>query len=390
MKENNPLDFFRIEDEYAEEEILVRDAVREWVRDRYFPLLEDAYEREDFPLEVAKELSELNVFGATLPQDYGCAGVSEVAYGLINQELEWGDSGLRSFVSVQSGLVMFPIFKYGTEEQKRKWLPMLASGKLIGCFGLTEPDYGSNPAGMVTRAEKVDRGWKLNGEKAWITNGSIADIAIVWAKDDDGKIRGFVVERGFEGFSAPAYEKKLSLRASVTSSLVLQNVFVPEENVLPGAIGLSSALSCLNQARYGIAWGACGSAMFCLESALKYSKERVQFGNPIGAYQLTQAKLAEMATSVTKMQILNLRLGRLKQEGKATPEMISMAKRNNVRDALKVARTARQILGANGIMLEYHVMRHMCNLESVITYEGTHEIHTLILGEALTGFPAYG
>jgi len=284
---------------------------------------------------------------------------------------------------------MYPIYRFGTPAQKDKWLPKLAKGEVIGCFGLTEPDFGSNPGGMVTRAEKVAGGWKLNGEKAWITNGSIADLAVVWAKDADGIIRGFLVEKGMEGFSAPLYERKLSLRASVTSSLVLQDVFVPEENVLPEAVGLSAALSCLNQARYGIAWGACGSAMFCFESALKYSKERIQFGKPIAAFQLTQEKLAEMATMITKMQLLNLRLGRLKDAGKATHQMISLAKRNNVRDALAIARTARQILGANGIMLEYHVMRHMCNLESVITYEGTHEIHTLILGEALTGIPAF-
>ncbi len=389
MERLNPMDILLVEEEYTEEEILIRNAVRSWVQKRYLPTIEEAYEEERFPQEVVKELAELNVFGATLPQEYGCANVSEVAYGLINQELEWGDSGLRSFVSVQSGLVMFPIFKYGTDEQKKNLLPKLARGEIIGCFGLTEPDYGSNPAGMVTRAEKVQGGWKLNGEKAWITNGSIADLAVVWAKNDEGIVLGFLVQKDFHGFSAPLYERKLSLRASVTSSLVLQDVFVPEENVLPKAVGLSAPLSCLNQARYGIAWGACGSAMFCFETALNYSKERVQFGKPIAGFQLTQDKLAESATMITKMQLLNLRLGRLKEKGKATPQMISMAKRNNVRDALVIARTARQILGANGIMLEYHVMRHMCNLESVITYEGTHEIHSLILGEALTGLPAF-
>lgn len=389
MRAINPFDMLNLQDEYSEEEILIRDSVRSWVKSRYIPLLEEAYEAERFPIEVVNEIAQLGILGATLPSRYGCANVSEVAYGLVNQELEYGDSGLRSFVSVQSALVMFPIFKFGSEEQKDKWLPRLAKAEVIGCFGLTEPDFGSNPAGMITRAQKVEGGYVLNGEKAWITNASIADLAVVWAKDDEGKIRAFLVERGFRGFTTLSYERKLSLRASVTGSLVLQDVFVPEENVLPAAVGLGAALSCLNEARYGIAWGACGSATFCFEVALNYSKQRIQFGKPIGAFQLTQAKLAEMATSIAKMQAINLRIGRLKEKGQALPQMISMAKRNNVRDALEIARSARQVLGANGIMLEYHVMRHLCNLESVITYEGTHEVHTLFLGEALTGFSAF-
>jgi glutaryl-CoA dehydrogenase len=333
-------------------------------------------------------LAELGLFGITLPQKYGCAEMNNVAYGLAMQELERGDSGLRSFVSVQSALVMYPIYTFGSEEQKDYWLPKLASGEKIGCFGLTEPDYGSNPGGMITRAEKVDGGYILNGAKMWITNGTIADVAVVWAKLD-GVVYGFLVEKGTKGFEAPEMKGKHSLKASVTSELVFQDVFVPESNLLPNSRGLKSALMCLSQARYGIAWGVVGSMMACYDSALEYAKSRKQFSKPIAAYQITQEKLVYMITEITKAQLLVLQLGRMKDKNEAKFTHISMAKRNNCEKALDIARVAREILGANGILNEYPVMRHMNNLESVKTYEGTHEMHTLIIGEDITGFAAY-
>ncbi len=374
---------------FSEEELSVRDAVRAWVEERVKPIIEDHFEAHTFPTELIPEMAELGMLGANLPTDYGCAGLKAVAYGLLMQELERGDSGLRSFASVQGALVMWPIFAYGSEEQKERYLPAMAQGELIGCFGLTEPDFGSNPAGMQTKAERREGGWVLNGAKMWITNGTIADVALVWARCDDGKVRGFLVEKGSEGFSAPEQKRKMSLRASVTSELVLRDVFVPDERVLPGVEGMKGPLSCLTQARYGIAWGVLGSAMECFHTALEYAKTRVQFSLPIAAYQLIQEKLADMATEITKGQLLALQLGRLKEQGRATFQQVSLAKRNNVAMALEVARTSRAILGASGITLEYPIMRHMLNLESVYTYEGTHEIHTLILGEWLTGIPGY-
>jgi len=336
----------------------------------------------------------MGLLGATLPEKYGCAGVGATAYGLTMQELERGDSGLRSFVSVQGSLVMYPIYEYGTEEHRMKWLPRLASGQAIGCFGLTEPDHGSDPGGMITRATPRDGGFVLNGAKMWITNGTVSDVAVVWAKLRDeatGKdeIRGFLVEKGTKGFSAPEQKRKHSLRASVTSELIFQDAFIPEGNMLPGVKGLKGPLSCLSQARFGIAFGVVGAAMACFHSAAEYSKSRVMFGKPIGAYQLVQAKLADMLTEITKAQLLALQLGRLKEQGRVTAAQISMAKRNNCAIALDIAREARDLLGANGITAEYPVMRHMCNLESVKTYEGTHNIHTLVLGEAVTGIGAY-
>lgn len=382
------VDYFNIEDLLSEEEIMVRDSVRKFVDDNVIPVIEEHYQKATFPMDLIPKLGELGVFGMTLPQKYGCAELNNVAYGLAMQELERGDSGVRSFASVQSALVMYPIYTFGSDEQKEKWLPELATGEKIGCFGLTEPDYGSNPGGMVTKAEKVDGGYKLNGAKMWITNGTIADVAVVWAKLD-GKVKGFLVEKGMEGFSAPEMKGKHSLRASVTSELILQDVFVPEENILPDSNGLKSPLMCLTQARYGIAWGVTGSMMACYDTALNYAKSRVQFSKPIAAYQLTQAKLTEMLTEITKAQLLNHRLAVMKDQGKAKHTHVSMAKRNNCQKALEIARTAREILGANGILDEYPVMRHSANLESVYTYEGTHEMHTLIIGEDITGFAAY-
>jgi len=382
------VDYFNIEDLLSEEEIMVRDSVRKFVDDNVIPVIEEHYQKGTFPMDLIPKLGELGVFGMTLPQKYGCAELNNVAYGLAMQELERGDSGVRSFASVQSALVMYPIYTFGSDEQKEKWLPELATGEKIGCFGLTEPDYGSNPGGMVTKAEKVDGGYKLNGAKMWITNGTIADVAVVWAKLD-GKVKGFLVEKGMEGFTAPEMKGKHSLRASVTSELILQDVFVPEENILPDSNGLKSPLMCLTQARYGIAWGVTGSMMVCYDTALNYAKSRVQFSKPIAAYQLTQAKLTEMLTEITKAQLLNHRLAVMKDQGKAKHTHVSMAKRNNCQKALEIARTAREILGANGILDEYPVMRHSANLESVYTYEGTHEMHTLIIGEDITGFAAY-
>ncbi|MFQ5719736.1 MAG: acyl-CoA dehydrogenase family protein [Acidobacteriota bacterium] len=381
------VDFYLVDDLFTEEERLIRDSVREFVSDRVMPIIE-AHNREGrFPADLIPGLGELGVFGASLT-GYGCAGVSPVAYGLMMQELERGDSGLRSFVSVQGALCMYPIHRFGSEDQKQRWLPGMASGKLIGCFGLTEADFGSNPGGMRTRAEKTDDGYVINGSKYWITNGTLADVAVVWARLD-GKIRGFLVEKGAPGFTSKDIKGKFSLRASVTSELVLEDTRVPEDALLAETSGLSSALSCLNQARYGIAWGAIGAAQAVYDEAVRYSQNRIQFDRPIGGFQLQQAKLADMLTEITKAQLVSHRLGILKQEGRAAPAMVSLAKRNNVAMALDCARTARDILGGVGIMDEYQAFRHMCNLESVKTYEGTHDIHTLILGEAITGIPAY-
>ncbi len=382
-------DFYHLDDLLTDEEKMARQAVRDFVDAEVLPIIESAYEAGRFPIELKPALAELGVFGSNLPAEYGCAEMSNTAYGLVMQELERGDSGLRSFVSVQGALVMYPIFTYGTEEQRRTWLPRLAGGDAIGSFGLTEPDYGSNPGGMVTRARRDGNEWVLNGAKMWITNGGIADVSVVWAKDEDQVIRGFLVEKDRPGFSAPEMTHKMSLRASVTSELVLQDVRVPDANRLPGASGLKAPLSCLTQARYGIAWGAIGAAMACFHAAVEYSKTRIQFDRPIASFQITQAKFADMFTEITKAQVLCHRLGRLKDEGKATPVQVSMAKRNNVAAALDIARVAREILGANGISTEYPIMRHMMNLESVKTYEGTHDIHTLILGQEVTGIAAF-
>ncbi len=388
MRPYRQLDFLELESELAEDERMVRDAVRGWVSERYLPIVAEHFEAGTFPTELTPELGELGVFGSNLPEEYGCAGLNNVAYGLICQELERGDSGLRSYVSVQGALVMYPIFTFGSEEQKRHWLPKLASGQAIGCFGLTEPDFGSNPAGMLTTARRDGDGWVLDGRKMWITNGTIADVAVVWARTDDG-IRGFLVPKEADGFSAPEQKRKFSLRASITSELVLQDVRVPADALLPGSTGLKSALMCLSAARYGIAWGALGAALACFDEALGYSQERIIFDRPLGAFQLAQKKLADMATDITLGQLMALRLGRLKDEGRATPQMVSMAKRNNVHKALEISRVCRDMLGANGISLEYQVGRHLCNLESVFTYEGTHDIHTLAIGEAVTGLRAY-
>ncbi|MBK7258164.1 MAG: acyl-CoA dehydrogenase family protein [Ignavibacteriae bacterium] len=372
----------------ADDEILVRNTVREFVDDQVLPVIEHHYRAGTFPSALVGKMADLGLFGATLPEEYGCAGMNNVAYGLAMQELERGDSAIRSFASVQSALVMYPIFAYGSEEQKKHWLPLLASGKRIGCFGLTEPDYGSNPGGMITRAEKVADGYRLNGAKMWITNGTVADVAVVWAKLD-GVVRGFLVEKGTKGFSAPEMKGKHSLRASVTSELVFEDVVIPADNILPNGSGLRLPLGCLSQARYGIAWGAIGAAMACYHSALTYAQSRVQFSKPIAGYQLTQAKLVEMLNEITKAQLLCVQLGRLKDAGTVRFQQISLAKRNNVYHALQIAREARSILGANGILDEYPVMRHAANLESVITYEGTHEMHTLIVGEDITGMAAF-
>ncbi|MEK7818330.1 MAG: acyl-CoA dehydrogenase family protein [Bacteroidota bacterium] len=388
MNQFQGVDYFNIESLLSEDEILVRNTVREFVDDKIIPIIEKHNREGSFPKHLVKEMGAIGLFGSTLPAKYGCAELNNVAYGLMTQELERGDSSIRSFASVQSGLVMYPIFTFGSEEQKDFWLPKLATGDAIGCFGLTEPDFGSNPGGMITRAEKKNDTYILNGAKMWITNGSIADVAVVWAKLD-GEIRGFLVEKNSPGFTAPLMTGKHSLRASVTSELVFQDCIIPEKNILPKSGGLKSPLMCLTQARYGIAWGVVGSAMACYDSALKYSKSRIQFGKPIGAFQMTQEKLVHMLTEITKAQLLVLQLGRLKDKGKAKFTQVSMAKRNNVAIALEIARIAREILGANGILDEYPVMRHAANLESVKTYEGTHEMHTLIIGEDITGFAAF-
>jgi glutaryl-CoA dehydrogenase len=385
-------DFYNISSLLTEEQRMIRDTVRDFVVAEVLPIIEEHNQAMTFPTELIPKIASLGLLGPSLPEKYGCAGLDSISYGLINQELERGDSSIRSFSSVQSSLVMYPIYAYGSEEQRMKWLPQLASGKAIGCFGLTEPDHGSDPGGMVTMAKKVDGGYNLNGAKMWITNGTISDVAVVWAKvdsDDSKSIRGFLVEKGMKGFSAPEMKGKYSLRASVTSELVFQDVFVPEENMLPNVQGLKGPLGCLTQARYGISWGAAGAAMACYESSVEYAKSRIQFGKPIARFQLVQAKLAEMLTEITKGQLLCLRLGQLKNEGKMKPAHVSMAKRNNVAMALDIARVARDIHGANGILGEYPIMRHMANLESVKTYEGTHDIHTLVLGQEITGIAAY-
>ncbi|MDP4175188.1 MAG: acyl-CoA dehydrogenase family protein [Bacteroidota bacterium] len=388
MEKFTGVDYFDTCSLLSEEELLVRDSVREFVSAEVIPIIEQYNRRSEFPRQLISKMGELGVFGATLPQEYGCAGLNNVSYGLMMQELERGDSSIRSFASVQSALVMYPIFTFGSQQQKEKWLPELASGNKIGCFGLTEPDFGSNPAGMLSRAEVVQGGYKLSGAKMWITNGTIADVAVVWAKLD-GQINGFLVEKGMPGFSAPEMKGKHSLKASVTSELVFEDVFIPEENRLPAASGLKSPLMCLNQARYGIAWGVVGAMMACYEAALNYSKSRIQFGKPIAAYQMTQEKLVYILTEITKAQLMNLSLGRMKDKGTLKHTQVSMAKRNNCEKALEIARISREILGANGILDEYPVMRHAANLESVKTYEGTHEMHTLIIGEDITGFSAF-
>jgi len=383
------LDYYHLDDLLTEEEIMARDMTRDFVSDAVMPIIGDAYEAGEFPRALIRQVGELGMLGANLPTEYGCAGLGPVAYGLICQELERGDSGLRSFVSVQGSLAMWPIFAYGSEEQKKRWLPKMAKGELIGCFGLTEPDHGSDPGGMITRAKKDGSHWVLNGAKMWITNGTIADVAVVWAKTDDDSIQGFLVEKGTQGFSAPEQKRKFSLRASVTSELVLQDVRVPDSNRLPGVSGLKGPLGCLTQARYGIAWGGIGAAMACYDEVLHYTKGREQFGKPLASFQLIQANLAEMVTEITKAQLVAWRLGKLKEAGKARPQHVSLAKRNNIKMALDIARMARDMLGANGVTAEYQSMRHMCNLESVYTYEGTHNIHTLILGQDVTGISAF-
>jgi len=383
-----PLDFLGLDDEFSEEERMVRDTVRGWVSERFLPCVMEHFEAGTFPKELTPELAELGVFGPTLPEEYGCPNLNSVAYGLICQELERGDSGLRSFVSVQGSLVMYPIFAYGSDEQKSHWLPKLASGEVIGCFGLTEPDFGSNPGGMLTRARKDGSDWIIDGRKMWITNGTNCDVAVVWARTDDG-IRGFLVPGDSKGFSAPEQKRKWSLRASITSELVLEDVRVPADALLPNAKGLSGPLGCLTQARYGIAWGAVGAAMACLDEAIRYSRDRIVFDKPLASFQIPQKKMADVATDITLAQLMALRVGRMKDKGQLEHQHVSMAKRNNVDMALRAARTLRDVLGANGVTLEYQTGRHMCNLESVYTYEGTHDIHTLAIGQALTGIAAF-
>ena len=383
------VDFMEIEELFTDEEKLVRDSVRSFVDDQVIPIIEAHYMEGSFPLQLIEPMAQLGYLGANL-EGYGCAGLNNIAYGLINQELERGDSGLRSFVSVQGALVMYPIHRFGSDEQKDRWLPLLRSGAAIGCFGLTEPDFGSNPAGMRTHARPESSHYILNGVKAWITNGGIADVAVVWARCPDDQIRGFLVEKGTKGFQTKDYHNKHSLRASVTSELILDNCAIPKSNLLPKADSLRSALQCLNQARYGIAWGSIGSAMACYDTARRWALERKQFSNkPIAGHQLVQNKLVHILTEITKAQLLAFRLGRLKDQGRIRFEHLSMTKRNNVAMALEAARIARDILGANGIVNDYPVFRHMANLESVYTYEGTHDIHTLILGQSITGISAF-
>ena len=387
------VDFYRVDGLLSEEERAVRDTVRAWVEEYLIPVIGDCYIEGRFPRELIPGLAELGVFGANLPEEYGCAGLNNVAYGLIMQELERGDSGIRSFASVQGALVMYPIYAFGSEEQKKHWLPRLAAGTEIGCFGLTEPDYGSNPAGMITTARQTAEGWVLNGTKMWITNGSQATVSIIWAKtgalDDAGSIRGFIVPTATKGYAARDQKGKLSLRASDTSEIHLDEVSLPPDAILPKSAGIKSPLSCLTQARYGISWGAIGAAMACYDEALRYSRERVMFGKPIGSTQIQQVRLAEMLTEITKAQCLTLQLGRLKDQKVMTPQQVSLAKRNNVNMACECAREARRLLGANGILAEYHSMRHLANLESVYTYEGTHDMHSLILGQEITGHAAF-
>ncbi|WP_116789720.1 acyl-CoA dehydrogenase family protein [Flavobacterium psychrotrophum] len=382
-------DYYLLDELLTEEHKMVRDAAREWVKREVSPIIEDYAQKAAFPTQIIKGLADIGAFGPYIPEEYGGAGLDQISYGLIMQEIERGDSGVRSTASVQSSLVMYPIWKYGNEEQRNKYLPKLASGEFMGCFGLTEPDYGSNPGGMVTNFKDKGDHYLLNGAKMWISNAPFADIAVVWAKDESGRIHGLVVERGMEGFTTPETHNKWSLRASATGELIFDNVKVPKENLLPNKSGLGAPLGCLDSARYGIAWGAIGAAMDCYDTALRYSKERIQFDKPIGATQLQQKKLAEMITEITKAQLLTWRLGVLRNEGKATTAQISMAKRNNVDMALTIARDARQMLGGMGITGEYSIMRHMMNLESVVTYEGTHDIHLLITGMDVTGFAAF-
>ena len=387
------VDFYDLDSLLSEEERAVRDAVREWVDDNLMPIIGECYIEGRFPKELIPGMAELCLYGANLPEEYGCAGLNNVAYGLIMQELERGDSGIRSFASVQGALVMYPIFTFGSDEQKQHWLPKLAAGEEIGCFGLTEPDYGSNPGGMVTTARETADGWVLNGTKMWITNGSQASVSIIWAKtgdvDDAKSIRGFIVPTDTRGYTGRDQKGKLSLRASDTSEIHLQDVHVPKDAILPKSGGVKSPLMCLTQARYGIAWGGIGAAMACYDEALRYSQNRVMFGKPIGQTQIQQVRLADMLTEITKAQLLTLQLGRLKDAGTMTPSQVSLAKRNNVNMATECAREARRLLGANGILVEYHSMRHMANLESVYTYEGTHDMHSLILGSEVTGLNAF-
>lgn len=382
-------DHYQIDELYSEEHLIVRASIRDWVNRRVMPVIEEYFENAQFPGYLVEEMGKMGVFGPFIPVEYGGAGLDYISYGLIMQELERGDSGIRSMASVQSSLVMFPIYAFGSEEQKRKYLPMLATGQMIGCFGLTEPNHGSDPGAMVTRISDNGDHYLLNGAKMWITNSTIADIAIVWAKDEQGVVRGVIVEKGMKGFSAPETHGKWSLRASVTGELVFDNVSVPKENLLPNVQGLKGPLSCLSSARYGIAWGVIGAAMDCYDSALRYSLERQQFGKPIAGFQLQQKKLAEALTEITKAQLLAWRLGILRNEGKSNAAQISMAKRNNVEIALDIARNMRQVLGAMGITNDFPMMRHMMNLESVITYEGTHDVHLLITGMDATGISAF-
>jgi glutaryl-CoA dehydrogenase len=382
-------DYYLLDELLSDEHKLIRDTARAWVKKEVSPIVEDACQKAEFPKQWIKGLAEIGAFGPYIPAEYGGAGLDQISYGIIMQELERGDSGLRSTASVQSSLVMYPIYSFGSEEQKKKYLPKLASGDLMGCFGLTEPDHGSNPSGMLTNFKDMGDHYLLNGAKLWISNSPFADIAVVWAKNEEGVIQGLIVERGMAGFTTPETHGKWSLRASATGELVFDNVKVPKENLLPGVKGLKGPLSCLNSARFGIAWGAVGAAMDCYDSALRYAKERIQFGKPIAAFQLTQKKLAEMITEITKAQLMVWRLGVLKNENRATPSQISMSKRNSVHTALTIAREARQIHGGMGITGEYPIMRHMMNLESVITYEGTHDIHLLITGYDVTGIAAF-
>ena len=382
-------DYYNIDDLLTEEHKLIREAARDWVKRDVSPIIEEYAQKAEFPTQIISGLAEIGAFGPYIPEEYGGAGLDQISYGLIMQEIERGDSGVRSTASVQSSLVMYPIFQYGNEQQRKKYLPKLASGEWMGCFGLTEPNHGSNPAGMTTNFKDMGDHYLLNGAKMWISNAPLAQVAVVWAKSEEGRIHGLVVERGMEGFSTPETHNKWSLRASSTGELIFDNVKVPKENLLPNKSGLGAPLGCLDSARFGIAWGAIGAAMDCYDTALRYSKERIQFGKPIGQFQLQQKKLAEMITEITKAQLLTWRLGVLRNEGKATTAQISMAKRNNVDMAINIAREARQILGGMGISGEYSIMRHSMNLESVITYEGTHDIHLLITGLDITGLNAF-
>ena len=382
-------DFYNIDDLLSEEHRLIRQTIRDFVKQEISPNIEKWAQNNHFPTEIVSKFGDMGIFGPQLPEEYGCGGLDYIAYGLIMQEVERGDSGMRSTASVQGSLVMYPIYKFGSEEQRQKFLPKLAKGEMLGCFGLTEPDFGSNPGGMVTNIKDMGDHYLLNGSKMWISNSPHADVAVVWAKNEAGRIKGVIVERGMEGFTTPEIHGKWSLRASCTGELVFDNVKIPKENILPGKDGLGAPMMCLDSARYGIAWGAIGAAMDCYDSARRYAMERIQFDKPIASFQLMQKKLAEMLTEITKAQLLNLRLGQLMNEGKATTAQISLAKRNNVEVALNIAREARQIHGGMGITGDYPIMRHMMNLESVVTYEGTHDIHLLILGHDITGIPAF-